>query len=1490
MKPKSLKRRRPLRHSCRPEVLEQRLLLTGFTAFNSFYPSTTNPNTTNYADVSGTDAAGPLRDSTTGNFTDAAVSVSNLGAVFGGNGTNPFSGTDADDVFGDDIQFTGSQRRTIELFPGQAYQYTFEDLDPGALYSFAGTAIRGNASYTNRWTLVELSGAVSFEIDHSDNTGIYRNGLAANQVALWSGDNAKPGQGAVVAWTDIDPGTDGIFHVVSSHYTGSVPRSISSGGTANGSKGYALSAVRLIEQEAIGPPALENQTFEVLATTANVGGELIQTGGQLPSIKVYYGTSDGGTNPLAWQNSVDVDSAVNFSTNLDDLAEDTTYFFRSFGEHSSGSAWATETSSFRTLLATPPVVDNATDFQIGATSAIVSGNVADTGNDLPIVSVFYGDEDGGTTPSGWDNEIQLGAQEGEFTVTLDTLSPNTEVYFTIRATNGKGTDWLDSSLVFQTNDILPLVINEFLADNATTLQTRVRSAVTESFRGDRITPDWIEIKAASSNVTNLSGYYLTDDPSSLRKWQFPVGTIIPQNESIVVFASGINIVDPELDELRNLHTNFQLSSAAGSDLILVDPNGEVVAAFNDMPQQLEDVSYGLGANGEARFFADTTPGEDNAFALPQAPTITVPSRTFTSSAPLIVEIEAASEAHTIHYTTNERMPTTSSPIYTEPLRFDRTTMLRAIAVGPNGEESIVVAESYIELRNSQLDDRSHLPLLIVETFGDSIPGTNSSFGDSFVGIIEPGDDGESALTDGFSLSTRAGIHVRGSSSAGFSKKQYRVEFRDEYDEDRKLNVLGMPREADWIFYGPSQFDRVLISNPLMFDLSNQINRYATRTRWVEAYFNGSYFGVYAIIETIERDDDRVDVEPLTSGLGGVPVEGGFVWKNDRGSAYVDPENVTTAQRQFIDREINRLLSAASSSNFKDPNRGYAAYADVNSFIDHNMLNLLAMNVDALRLSSFYYKTADGKLQAGPIWDFDRSLDSTDGRDNNPRSWFGTGDSTRYFEDSSRVMSWWPRMFQDPDFVQQYIDRWFDLRENEFSNENLIATIDKHASILGDAADRDYSRWSRSRYGDFAGEIDHLKDWLITRAEWIDSRWLAKPRVSVNLETVPTGTSVIVSSTDGEVYYMLDGTDPRGEDGRIRSEAIEAAGEFIQINADTELVARVYDRSHRGSSGYVASGDDWSAPLRITPTRPAASAANLAISEIHYNPRDADVLGGEENEDNDEFEFIEVVNTARQPIELKGVQFVQSEVDGEAQGIRFTFDQQLLAPGEAIVVVENVGAFQSRYGTEIRIAEGRDSEGDPLGQYGGKLSNGGERLKLIAANGETIRTLDYSDDWYESTDGDGRSLVNQFPRGATSIEQLRDRATWRPSGNVGGSPGSTALDQVDLVGDFNENGVVDPQDIDRLFDEVASAQPDAAFDLDSNQTVDANDVDYLLVSVLGTRSGDSNLDGRVDFQDFLNLSANFGRNDRTWETGDFDGDGAVNFTDFLLISANFGFVS
>lgn len=53
-------------------------------------------------------------------------------------------------------------------------------------------------------------------------------------------------------------------------------------------------------------------------------------------------------------------------------------------------------------------------------------------------------------------------------------------------------------------------------------------------------------------------------------------------------------------------------------------------------------------------------------------------------------------------------------------------------------------------------------------------------------------------------------------------------------------------------------------------------------------------------------------------------------------------------------------------------------------------------------------------------------------------------------------------------------------------------------------------------------------------------------------------------------------------------------------------------------------------------------------------------------------------------------------------------------------------------------------------------------------------------------------------------------------------------------------------------------------------------------------GDADDNGEVDFDDFLLLAANFGKEvDAVWEEGDFDANEKVDFDDFLALAANFG---
>lgn len=232
------------------DLLEPRILLSGFTAYNDTVAGPlTGEYTTLYADNGGA-AAGQLRDVATGADTPVILTTIGVGVGFGGTGANPADGTPADVIFGGYIDFTSAWgSNAIEMSGSATYTYRFENLDPGSTYDFAGTAIRGSDSYTDRWTLVTLLGVDpdSFTTAHSSGDGIYTAGLAANQVALWTGANHLSSQGFVVQWLDIDPGADGEFEVVSQQYTGLIPTSVDPAGVADGNKGYGLNGVRLIE-------------------------------------------------------------------------------------------------------------------------------------------------------------------------------------------------------------------------------------------------------------------------------------------------------------------------------------------------------------------------------------------------------------------------------------------------------------------------------------------------------------------------------------------------------------------------------------------------------------------------------------------------------------------------------------------------------------------------------------------------------------------------------------------------------------------------------------------------------------------------------------------------------------------------------------------------------------------------------------------------------------------------------------------------------------------------------------------------------------------------------------------------------------------------------------------------------------------------------------------------------------------------------------------
>ena len=108
----------------------------------------------------------------------------------------------------------------------------------------------------------------------------------------------------------------------------------------------------------------------------------------------------------------------------------------------------------------------------------------------------------------------------------------------------------------------------------------------------------------------------------------------------------------------------------------------------------------------------------------------------------------------------------------------------------------------------------------------------------------------------------------------------------------------------------------------------------------------------------------------------------------------------------------------------------------------------------------------------------------------------------------------------------------------------------------------------------------------------------------------------------------------------------------------------------------------------------------------------------------------------------------------------------------------------------------------------------------------------------------------------------------------------------FLGDFDLDGALTSSDIDQLVGAIGSNDDLDIYDLNDSGAIDLEDLRIWVEELVGTHLGDADLNGEVDFADFLSLSANFGQ-DGGWEAGNFDDSGDVQFADFLLLSSNFG---
>ncbi|MBN1481001.1 CotH kinase family protein [candidate division KSB1 bacterium] len=401
---------------------------------------------------------------------------------------------------------------------------------------------------------------------------------------------------------------------------------------------------------------------------------------------------------------------------------------------------------------------------------------------------------------------------------------------------------------------------------------------------------------------------------------------------------------------------------------------------------------------------------------------------------------------------------------------------------------------------------SNLPIISINTNGQIIKDDERIV--AHMDIKYNADSRRNTLEQQSIFAGRVNIEIRGSSTATFPKKSYGFETQDAKGENLNVSLLGLPKENDWILYGPYS-DKSLLRNSIAFYVARAMGPYASRMKYCEVLINDEYAGLYILMEKIKRDKNRVAINKLkATEIDGDEITGGYIIKVDKkegeyrgwtslaqGSSiffqyvYPDRDIIVPEQENYIQLYMAEFETALAGPSFRDPEKGYAPFVDLLSFVDTFIINEFTKDIDGYRFSTFMYKDKNGPLTMGPVWDYNLGFANVDYGNE------GAMDIDGWIYDKGGArMWWWQRLMRDTAFKNRLGLRWHELRRDPMNTQNLFATIDSLVAYIDEAQDRNFQRWpTLGLYvwpnwfvGDtFAEEIEFLKTWIADRLDWMD---------------------------------------------------------------------------------------------------------------------------------------------------------------------------------------------------------------------------------------------------------------------------------------------------------------------------------------------------------------------------------------------------------------------
>lgn len=448
------------------------------------------------------------------------------------------------------------------------------------------------------------------------------------------------------------------------------------------------------------------------------------------------------------------------------------------------------------------------------------------------------------------------------------------------------------------------------------------------------------------------------------------------------------------------------------------------------------------------------------------------------------------------------------------------------------------------------------------------------------------------------------IKGRGNTSWEQPKKPYSIKL------DSKKSLLDIPKTKKYAIV-PSYSDPSLIRNYMTYKSGLVLDgiSYVPKCEFVEVYLNGSYNGIYLLVERVSIESNKIDIEEANADelTGGYLIEKDIdgkidfandqwfncpYWANQSKDYFVlkEPEPEDSALKEQMLSYLTGYMQDLHDAIMGTGDENYTEYVDIDSWIDFIIVQELAKNIDGnLKTSCYMYKQAqDNHLYMTAPWDFDLAYGNPETTWNNAdyqhNDYYDCPDaqSPADFMVINSSCPWFDHLYDDyEDFRIALMEKYGEYRRSMIPF--MLRTMDSQGAYLSEAAVRNDNMWGK----DFDAGVASLRSWFTGRVAWLDGQWLpAGEPIDLNfaLNTAGGGLEFTTSQhsftgtvIDGRVAGVSGNAGVDSSTSSVTLTLDMQAGETLSFDykVSTEQGYDKFSLNVNGSKVFEKSGElDW----------------------------------------------------------------------------------------------------------------------------------------------------------------------------------------------------------------------------------------------------------------------------------------------------------------------------